>query len=124
MDAFARTRRSEGASLASQVKAWLIADRYVNELLVRGRLAAQLAEQRSTYRDLAERRQEFERDRSYVPTAPYRDQSERRAGSENAVGGEPPYRDQAERRTGADRSVGLSTYRDQADRHHSIDGNR
>jgi amidase len=31
MDAFARTRRSEGASLASQVKAWLIADRYVHD---------------------------------------------------------------------------------------------
>ena len=31
MDAFARTRRSESVLLASQVKSWLIADRYVHE---------------------------------------------------------------------------------------------
>jgi amidase len=31
MDAYARTRRSEGALLAAQVKSWLIADRHVHE---------------------------------------------------------------------------------------------
>jgi hypothetical protein len=59
--------------------------------------AEQLAEQRTEYRDLAERRAEASDDPAPAPTPGYRDQAERRVGAGEPAPGEQ-YPDLAERR--------------------------
>jgi hypothetical protein len=75
----------------------------------------QIAEQRSAYRDLAERRAEMQRLLAQAGAGLYVDQAERRIGVGGPVAGDT-YLDQAERRTGVGGPVVGDSYRDLAER--------
>lgn len=77
--------------------------------------AAQIAEQRSAYRDLAERRSELSRERGPARAELYRDQAERRVDVGAPVSGDD-YRDLAERRLDAGGQAFGDEYRDLAER--------
>ena len=77
--------------------------------------AAQVAEQRSAYRDLAERRSELSRERGPARAELYRDQAERRAEVGAPVAGDD-YRDQVERRLDVGGPAFGDEYRDLAER--------
>ena len=75
----------------------------------------QVAEQRTEYRDLAERRAEGPQDLASARAGLYLDQSERRADVGGPVAGDA-YRDQSERRADVGGPVAGDSYRDLAER--------
>ena len=83
--------------------------------------AAQVAEQRGAYRDLAERRAELSRERGPAKAEVYRDQAERRVGVGGPVAGDA-YRDLAERRAGVGDPAPEQDYRDLAERRLGVTG--
>ena len=83
--------------------------------------AAQVAEQRAAYVDLAERRAEMSRGLASAQVAPYLDQAERRAGAGAPVASDA-YRDVAERRAGLGEPVAEDSYRDLAERRLRVTG--
>lgn len=88
---------------------------------VSDRISAQVAEQRSAYRDLAERRAEISREGGSARAGAYRDQAERRVGFDGPVTADA-YRDQAERRIGAGAPAPEQDYRDLAERRLGVAG--
>lgn len=82
--------------------------------------AAQVAEQRAAYLDLAQRRAEVARGQAAAVT-PYLDQAERRADVGGPVAGDA-YRDVAERRAGLGEPESGDDYRDLAERRLRVTG--
>jgi hypothetical protein len=83
--------------------------------------AAQVAEQRAAYLDLAERRSEMSNDVAQARAGLYLDQAERRTGVGGPVAGDA-YRDVAERRADLGAPVAGDSYRDLAERRLRVTG--
>jgi hypothetical protein len=83
--------------------------------------AAQVAEQRAAYLDLAERRSEMSNDVAQARAGLYLDQAERRTGVGGPATGDA-YRDVAERRAGLGGPVATDSYRDLAERRLRVTG--